>query len=168
MIIFSYHLVDFLYSLGLEFVALSVGNMSKNISCKTTCQIVYKGICTHFLHLWFFTKMFMHNYICVWKITTTMQMIIIWIIQYFSLIIIPCKLYIWKIAETKSFNFVSRKWYPNREYALVFLHKFICIKKMWNSKIVGWLWIINWMFLYFLLQYEICSKFVWRPCQIVT
>jgi hypothetical protein len=37
MIPFVSHLVDFLYSLGIEFVAPSVGKMCKKFSCKRTC-----------------------------------------------------------------------------------------------------------------------------------
>jgi hypothetical protein len=47
------------------------------------------------------------------KITTTMQIIIIWIIKYFSLKCIPCRFYIWKVAKTKSLSHVLKKEYPN-------------------------------------------------------
>jgi len=63
-----------------------------------------------------FTKIFMHNYIHMWKITTTMKIIIIWIIQYLSLKFIPFKFYVWKIAKTKSLNHVSKKGYHDCEY----------------------------------------------------
>jgi hypothetical protein len=89
-------------TLGLQLVAPSVGKMCKKFSCQKICQAVNKSLCTHFFHFWFFSKIFMHNYICMWKITTTMKMIIIWIIQYVSLKFIPFKLYIWKIVKTKS------------------------------------------------------------------
>jgi hypothetical protein len=59
----------------------------------------------------------MRNYIRMWKITTTMQIIIIWIIKYFSLKFIPCRFYIWKIAKTKSLSHVFKKEYLNYEYA---------------------------------------------------
>ncbi len=35
----------------------------------------------------------------------------------FSLKFIPFRFYIWKIAKTKSLNFVSKNEYPNCEYA---------------------------------------------------
>jgi hypothetical protein len=37
MILLFCYLIDFLYSIGLEFVALSVGNMCKKFLCKKTC-----------------------------------------------------------------------------------------------------------------------------------
>jgi len=74
-------------------------------------------LCIHFLHFWFFNKVFMHNYTHMWKITITMKMIIIWIIQYLSLKFISFRFCIWKITKTKSFNLVVKKWYPNCEYA---------------------------------------------------
>jgi hypothetical protein len=55
----------------------------------------------------------------MWKITTTMKITIIWIIQYFSFKFIPIRFYIWKIAKTESLNLVVKKWYPNCEYAWV-------------------------------------------------
>ncbi len=79
---------------------------------------IYSTKCLHFLHFWFFTQIFIHNYICMWKITTTMKIIIILIIQYFSLKFIPFRFYIWKITKTKSLSLVSKKGYPNCEYAL--------------------------------------------------
>ncbi len=64
---------------------------------------------------------FLPKYLCtityMWKITTNMKIIIIWIIQYLSFIFIPFIFYIWKIAKTKSLNLVSKKEYPNCEYA---------------------------------------------------
>ncbi len=87
-------MVDFLYSLGLDLVAPSVGNM-----CMKTRQVVYKNLCIHFMHLWIFTKILMHNYILMWKITTTMKINIIWIIQYFSLKFILGRFCIWKITK---------------------------------------------------------------------
>jgi hypothetical protein len=80
------------------------------------CQVVYKNSCTHFSHIWFFTKILIHNYICMWEITTTMKINIIWIIQYFALQIISCRFYIWKVAKTKFFNHVSKQWHPNHEW----------------------------------------------------
>jgi hypothetical protein len=59
----------------------------------------------------------MPTYICMWKITTTMQIIIIWIIQYFSLKFISCRFYIWKIAKTKSLSPEFKKGYLDCEYA---------------------------------------------------
>jgi hypothetical protein len=109
MIFLVGHLLEYLCSLGLEFVALSVGNMCNEFWYKKTCLVVLKILCTHFRHLWFFTKIFMHNYIRMWKITTTMQIIIILIIQYFSLKFIQCRFYIWKITKTKSLSIVSKR-----------------------------------------------------------
>jgi hypothetical protein len=37
MILFFFHLVDFFYSVGFIFVALSADKMFKKISCKETC-----------------------------------------------------------------------------------------------------------------------------------
>jgi hypothetical protein len=74
----------------------------QEIFMQKICQVVYKNLCTHFLHYWFFIKIFMHNYIHMWQMTTTMQMIIIWIIQYVSFKFIPCKFNIWKTTKTKS------------------------------------------------------------------
>jgi hypothetical protein len=118
MIPFISHLVDFLYSLGLEFVAPNVGKMCIKFSCKETCYVVYKNLCIHFLHFWFFKYIFMHNYIRMWKTTTTtIKNIIIWIIQYFSLKCIPFRFCIWKIAKTKPLNPMAQKWYLDCEYA---------------------------------------------------
>jgi hypothetical protein len=61
--IFFFHLIDFLYSLNLEFVAPSISKMFLKFSCKKTCEVVYKNLCIHFLFFWIFTKIFMHNYI---------------------------------------------------------------------------------------------------------
>jgi hypothetical protein len=110
-------LVDFLYSLGLEFMAPNVGKMCKKFSCNKTYQVVHKNLWIHFLHFWFFTKIFMHNYMRMWKITTNMKIIIIWIIQYLSLKFILLRFYFLKIAKTKSLNLVSKKGYPDCEYA---------------------------------------------------
>ncbi len=74
-------------------------------------------LCIHFLCFWFFTKIFMHNYIHMWKITTTIKLIIIWIIQYLSFKFIPFRFYIWNIVKTKSLSLVVKKWYPEYEYA---------------------------------------------------
>ncbi len=81
-------------------------NVQKNFMQKT-----YIKPCIHFLHFWFFTKIFIHNYIHMWKITTTMKVIKIWIIQYFLLQFIPFKFYMWKIAKKKSLSLVFKKGY---------------------------------------------------------
>jgi hypothetical protein len=47
----------------------------------------------------------------MWKITTTMKVIKIWIIQYFLLQFIPFKFYMWKIAKKKSLSLVFKKGY---------------------------------------------------------
>jgi hypothetical protein len=47
-----------------------------------------------------------------------MQIIIIWIIQYFSLKFIPCKFYIWKIVKTKFLSLVFKKGNFDCEYAM--------------------------------------------------
>jgi hypothetical protein len=109
-----FHLVVFFYSLGLEFVAPSVGKMYGKFSCRETCLVVHKNLCIHFLHFWFFNKIFMHNYIHMWKTTTTMKNIIIWIIQCLSLNFIPFRFCIWKIANK--------------------------VPKSYNEKLVPWLW----------------------------
>jgi hypothetical protein len=70
-----------------------------------------------FFMYFFFTKIFMHNYIRMWKITTTMKHIVIGIIQYLSLKFIPFGFYIWKIVKTKSLSLVVKKWYLDYEYA---------------------------------------------------
>jgi len=80
-------------------------NVQKNVK-------LYIKLCIHFLCFWFFTKIFMHNYIHMWKITTTMKLIIIWILQCLSF-----KFYIWKIVKTKSLNLVVKNWYFDYEYA---------------------------------------------------
>jgi hypothetical protein len=56
----------------------------------------------------FLPKIFMHNYICMWKIIT---------IQYLSLKFIPFRFHSWKIKKTKSMSFVFKAWYPNYERA---------------------------------------------------
>jgi len=123
---FFFHLVGFLYPLALEFATPSVNKMCRKFSCKKTCKVVYKSLCTYFLHLWFFTKIFMHNYVHMWKITTTMKIIIIWIMQYFSLKFIPFSFYIWKIVKTKSLSPVVKKWYLDCQY----VHMFFFIIKL--------------------------------------
>ncbi len=60
-----------------------------------------------------FNKIFMHNYIHMWKTTTTMKTIIIWIIQYLSLKFIPFRFCICRIAKTNSLNSMAKKWYPD-------------------------------------------------------
>jgi hypothetical protein len=64
---------------------------------------------------------FLPKYLCIhmWKIITTMKIIIIWIIQHLSLKFIPFRFYIWKIGKIKSFSLVIKKRYPNCEYAQV-------------------------------------------------
>jgi len=94
----------------------------------------------------------MHNYICMWKITTTMQIIIIWIIKYFSLKFIPCRFYIWTIAKTKSLSHVLKKEYPNYEYAheqvqhsskLTLMMKQKKFTHVWNPNVRG---VVSWFF----------------------
>jgi hypothetical protein len=111
MILFFLRFGYFLYSLSLKFVTPSVSNMCRKFSCKKTCQVFLKSLCIHFLYFWFFTKIFMHNYIRMWKITTTMKIIIIWIIQYLSLKFIPFRFYIFNIAKIKSLSPMVKKWY---------------------------------------------------------
>jgi hypothetical protein len=89
-------------------VASNVSKMCTKFSCKKTCEVLYKSF-LHFLHFWFFIKIFMHNYIHMWKITTIMKIIIIWIIQYLSLQFISFRFYIWKIAKIKSLSPVLKK-----------------------------------------------------------
>jgi hypothetical protein len=92
--------------------------MCMKFSCKETCSVVYKNLCIHFSHVWFFNKIFMHNYIHMWKTTTTMKTIILWIIQYLSLKFIAFRFCIWKIAKTKYLSPMVKKWYPDCVYAL--------------------------------------------------
>ncbi len=75
---------------------------------KNMLSYIWKFNMYFFFHFWFFTKIFMHNYICIWKIITTTQIIIIWIIQYFSLKLISFRFYIWKISKIKSLNPMSK------------------------------------------------------------
>jgi hypothetical protein len=92
------HFVDCLHSLDLEFVAPSVqGHIWKKWSCKKTCQIVYRNLYYEFIFFAFltFTKILKHNYMPMWKINTPIWIIIIWIIQIFTLKLIPCRFYIW-------------------------------------------------------------------------
>jgi len=56
-----------------------------------------------------FTKIFMHNYILMWKITTTMKIIMIWIIQYLSLTFILYRFDIWKITKQSPWIMWSKK-----------------------------------------------------------
>ncbi len=51
------------------------------------------------------------------KITITIKIIIILIIQYLPLKFIPFRFYIWKITKTKSLNPMSKKGYLDCEYA---------------------------------------------------
>lgn len=48
-----------------------------------------------FLYLWSFTKILVHNYICIWKILITIWIIIILIILIFTLKSIPYKFCVW-------------------------------------------------------------------------
>jgi len=61
--------------------------------------------------------MFMHNYTRMQKITIIMKIIIISIIQYLTLKFILFRFYIRKIVKTKSLSLMSKKRYPNCEYA---------------------------------------------------
>jgi hypothetical protein len=61
----------------------------------------------------------------MWKITITMKIIIILIIQYLSFKFILFRFYIWKITKTKSLNPVVKKWYPNCEYTLECLNSLV-------------------------------------------
>jgi hypothetical protein len=104
----------FFVFINLKIASPSVDNMCKKFSCEKICHVIYKSLYIHFLHFLFFTKIFMHYYIHMWKITTTMQ-----IIKYFSLKFIRCRFYIWKIAKTKPLSHVSKKEGRNHEYAHV-------------------------------------------------
>jgi hypothetical protein len=115
-----FHLVDFLYSLGLKFVAQVPTKRLRNFHVRKHVKLYIKTYVFTCCISGFLTK-----YLCIIiygceKPTATMKIIIIWIIQYLSLKFILFRFCIWKIAKPKSFNLVAKKWYPDCEYALVY------------------------------------------------
>jgi hypothetical protein len=56
MTIFKNYLVDGLYSIHLDFVGPYASHMWKKLSCKKTCQSIYRNLFTHFLEFWFLPK----------------------------------------------------------------------------------------------------------------
>jgi hypothetical protein len=65
------------------------------IIMQKTCQVIYGNKCTHFLNLWHFTKILMHSYVCMWKITITVSITLSWIMQFFSLKFVINRFFIW-------------------------------------------------------------------------
>jgi hypothetical protein len=95
------HLVDVLYSLGLDFVAPYISKMCKKFHVRKHVKLYIKAYVLIFYISSFWPKYLCIIYICMWKFTTTMRMIIICNIQYFSLKFISFNFYIWKIEKNK-------------------------------------------------------------------
>jgi hypothetical protein len=118
MILFFFHLVEFFYSLGLEILAPNVSIMGKKHFMQENMLSCIQKLIYSFFAFIIFTKIFMHNKIRMWKITTPMKITIISIIQYYSIKFIPCRFYIWKMIKKMALKPMSKKGYSNFIYAL--------------------------------------------------
>jgi hypothetical protein len=68
--------------------------------CKKNVKFSIETYLFIFSIIAFLPKVLMHNYICMWKITTTIWIIIIWIIQILTLKLSPCRFRIWVHLES--------------------------------------------------------------------
>jgi hypothetical protein len=117
MIFIFCHLVDFLYSLGLDCVAPSVGNTSR--------KHVKFFIKTYIVIFCIFS--YLPKYSCTITYTCKKSpppcnhqhaIIIIWIIRYFQLNVFYINFYIWNITKAKSLSPMSKNECFDCEYAL--------------------------------------------------
>ncbi len=69
------------------------------------------------MRFWPKTKIFIHNYVWMWKLTTATWIILNWTIQFYSLKFVSNKCYLQTIAPQKSLNPFSFFWNPNHEKA---------------------------------------------------
>jgi hypothetical protein len=67
---------------------------AKNNHMKNICLVDFKSPFFHFLHFYLHTKIFMHNYVCMWKIITTTWIILYWTIQFFPFKLVSCECYL--------------------------------------------------------------------------
>jgi hypothetical protein len=93
--------------MGSKCLAWSGCHMCKKTFCPKT---VWLSIEIHFwnfwnfwefLHCWLWTKIFIHNYVWMWKLTIATWIILNWTIQFFSLKFVSNKCYLQKNSPIK-------------------------------------------------------------------
>ncbi len=87
------HLVGFLYSLQLQFIAPSVYHICWTLLCKKESLLVYRNLFNHFLQLRFWTKILMCKYIHMSKVDCEKESFVQKVVP--QLQIIPCAKVVW-------------------------------------------------------------------------